>query len=255
MELCAARYQCLAWPAGRRAAIGDLRGRLLSKQNVADVTLSQFSFANGVRAHVFVSWLHPFKEQRLVVVGSNKMAVFDDTADQKLVLYPHRVEWKDRLPNAVKAEAEPISLPEAEPLRNECREFLNCMVSRQAPLTDGREGLRVLRVLNACQQAMESHKVVLLSTLLEAPPRPFFVHPTAVVDQPCEIGAGTKIWHYSHILKRAKIGDSCIFGQNCQVAENVIIGNNVKVQNNVSIYAGTVLKMMFFWGHPACSPT
>ena len=78
-------------------------------QNVADVTLSQFSFANGVRAHVFVSWLHPFKEQRLVVVGSEKMAVFDDTAAEKLVLYPHRVEWKDRVPNAVKAEAEPIA--------------------------------------------------------------------------------------------------------------------------------------------------
>ncbi len=225
-------------------------GCYLSK-DVADVTLSQFRFANGVRAHVFVSWLHPFKEQRLVVVGSNKMAVFDDTADQKLVLYPHRVEWKDRLPNAVKAEAEPISLPEAEPLRNECREFLSCMESRQAPLTDGREGLRVLRVLNACQQAMESHRVVLLSTLLEAPPRPFFVHPTAVVDQPCEIGAGTKIWHYSHILKRAKIGDSCIFGQNCHVAEGVIIGNNVKVQNNVSIYAGTVVEDDVFLG-PSC---
>ena len=71
---------------------------------MADVTLSQLTFASGVRAHIFVSWLHPFKEQRLVVVGSEKMAVFDDTAADKLVLYPHRVEWKDRVPNAVKAD-------------------------------------------------------------------------------------------------------------------------------------------------------
>jgi UDP-2-acetamido-3-amino-2,3-dideoxy-glucuronate N-acetyltransferase len=220
-------------------------------QNVADVTLSQFAFANGVRAHVFVSWLHPFKEQRLVVVGSEKMAVFDDTAAEKLVLYPHRVEWKDRVPNAVKAEAEPVLLEKAEPLRNECSEFLDCMESRRAPVTDGREGLRVLRVLSACQQALESHKAVISPTPPEAPKKLYFVHPTAVVDEGCEIGAGTKVWHYSHILKGAKIGERCIFGQNCQVAENVVIGNNVKVQNNVSIYAGTVVEDDVFLG-PSC---
>ena len=66
-----------------------------------------------------------------------------------------------------------------------------------------------------------------------------------------EIGAGTKIWHFSHILKGAKIGERCIFGQNCQVAENVVIGNNVKVQNNVSIYAGTVVEDDVFLG-PSC---
>jgi UDP-2-acetamido-3-amino-2,3-dideoxy-glucuronate N-acetyltransferase len=220
-------------------------------QNVADVTLSQFTFSNGVRAHVFVSWLHPFKEQRLVVVGSEKMAVFDDTATDKLVLYPHRVEWKGRLPNAVKAEAEAIPLEMIEPLRNECSEFLNCIESRRAPLTDGREGLRVLRVLNACQQAMEGHKAVSLSTLPEVAAKPYFVHPTAVVDEPCEIGAGTKVWHFTHVLKGAKIGERCIFGQNCQVAENVVIGNNVKVQNNVSIYAGTVVEDDVFLG-PSC---
>jgi UDP-2-acetamido-3-amino-2,3-dideoxy-glucuronate N-acetyltransferase len=220
-------------------------------QSVADVTLSQFAFANGVRAHVFVSWLHPFKEQRLVVVGSEKMAVFDDTAADKLVLYSHRVEWKDRVPNAVKAEAEPVLLQKSEPLRNECSEFLDCMESRRAPVTDGREGLRVLRVLSACQQAMESHKAVLSPTVPEAPKKRYFAHPTAVVDEGCEIGAGTKVWHYSHILKGAKIGERCIFGQNCQVAENVVIGNNVKVQNNVSIYAGTVVEDDVFLG-PSC---
>ncbi len=220
-------------------------------QDVADTTVSQFSFANGVRAHIFVSWLHPFKEQRLVVVGSEKMAVFDDTATDKLVLYPHRVEWKDRLPNAVKASAEPVALETAEPLRNECKEFIDCMESRRAPRTDGREGLRVLRVLNACQESMEGHKKVFLAALPEMPKNRFFVHPTAVVDEPCEIGAGTKIWHFSHVLKGAKIGEHCIFGQNCQVAENVVIGNNVKVQNNVSIYAGTVIEDDVFLG-PSC---
>ncbi|MGD0620796.1 MAG: Gfo/Idh/MocA family oxidoreductase, partial [Bryobacteraceae bacterium] len=209
---------------------------------VADVTLSQFVFTSGVRAHIFVSWLHPFKEQRLIVVGSEKMAVFDDTASDKLVLYSHRVEWKDRIPNAVKADAEPVALEAAEPLRNECRHFLDCMVSRRSPLTDGREGLRVLRVLNACQKSLEGHNVVSVTAQQEPPKRSFFVHPTAIVDEPCEIGGGTKIWHYSHVLKGAKIGERCIFGQNCQIAENVIIGNNVKVQNNVSIYTGAEIE-------------
>ena len=219
--------------------------------HVADVTLSQLVFASGVRAHIFVSWLHPFKEQRLIVVGAEKMAVFDDSATDKLVLYPHRVEWKDRIPNAVKAEAEPVALDAAEPLRNECRHFLDCIESRRNPLTDGREGLRVLRVLNACQRSLETHKAVAVAAQPEPHDKAYFVHPTAVVDAPCEIGAGTKIWHYSHVLKGAKIGECCILGQNCQIADNVILGNNVKVQNNVSIYAGAIIEDDVFLG-PSC---
>ncbi len=218
---------------------------------VADVTLSQFAFASGVRAHIFVSWLHPFKEQRLIVVGSEKMAVFDDAASDKLVLYRHRVEWKDRIPNAVKADAEAVVLETAEPLRNECRHFLDCVVSRRSPLTDGREGLRVLRVLNACQKSMEGHQAVSVAVEPELSQKPYFVHPTAIVDEPCQIGAGTKIWHFSHVLKGAKIGERCVFGQNCQIAENVIIGNNVNVQNNVSIYTGAEIEDDVFLG-PSC---
>jgi UDP-2-acetamido-3-amino-2,3-dideoxy-glucuronate N-acetyltransferase len=236
---------------GEEPQSASCEGGFYLSQDVADVTLSQFVFGNGVRAHIFVSWLHPFKEQRLVVVGSEKMAVFDDAAAEKLVLYPHRVEWKDRVPTAVKAEGVPVMFESAEPLRNECREFLDCMESRRSPLTDGREGLRVLRVLNACQQAMESHKTISLSSTPEARNTRYFCHPTAVVDEPCDIGAGTKIWHYSHVMKGAKIGEHCIFGQNCQVAEGVVIGNNVKVQNNVSIYAGTVVEDDVFFG-PSC---
>ena len=226
-------------------------GGFYLSHNVADITVSQFAFASGVRAHIFVSWLHPFKEQRLVVIGSEKMAVFDDTASDKLVLYPHRVEWKDRNPSVVKAEAQPVALEATEPLRNECRHFLDCMVSRRNPVTDGREGLRVLRVLNACQKSLDGHKAVSVAVEPEPPKKPYFVHATAIVDEPCEIGAGTKIWHYSHILKGSSIGEHCVFGQNCQIAEGVIIGNNVKVQNNVSIYTGAIIEDDVFLG-PSC---
>ena len=79
----------------------------------------------------------------------------------------------------------------------------------------------------------------------------YFVHDSAYVDEPCEIGKGTKIWHFSHVMKDAKIGENCIFGQNVNVASGVVIGNNVKVQNNVSIYAGTVIEDEVFLG-PSC---
>lgn len=79
----------------------------------------------------------------------------------------------------------------------------------------------------------------------------YFVHESAYVDQPCQIGEGTKIWHFSHIMKDAKIGKGCIFGQNVHVAGGVVVGDNVKVQNNVSIYTGTIIEDDVFLG-PSC---
>lgn len=79
----------------------------------------------------------------------------------------------------------------------------------------------------------------------------YFMHESAYVDEPCEIGEGTKIWHFCHIQKNARIGRNCIFGQNCNVASDVIIGNNVKAQNNVSIYTGTIIEDDVFLG-PSC---
>lgn len=77
------------------------------------------------------------------------------------------------------------------------------------------------------------------------------VHESAWVDEPCEIGRGTKIWHFSHVLAGAKIGRRCILGQNCHVAADVVIGENVKLQNNVSVYTGTVVEDDVFLG-PSC---
>jgi UDP-2-acetamido-3-amino-2,3-dideoxy-glucuronate N-acetyltransferase len=79
----------------------------------------------------------------------------------------------------------------------------------------------------------------------------FFVHASSYVDEGAEIGAGTKIWHFCHVLKGAKIGEKCSFGQNCSIAGGTIIGNNVKVQNNVSIYEGTEIEDDVFLG-PSC---
>jgi len=79
----------------------------------------------------------------------------------------------------------------------------------------------------------------------------YFKHESAYVDEPCEIGEGTKIWHFSHIMANAKIGNNCVIGQNVNIASDVVIGNNVKIQNNVSVYTGTIIEDNVFLG-PSC---
>jgi UDP-2-acetamido-3-amino-2,3-dideoxy-glucuronate N-acetyltransferase len=220
-------------------------GAYLNPQ-IADLTLTSFQFASGVTSHIFVSWLHPFKEQKLVIVGDQQMAVFDDTEpERKLVLYPHRVDWIDRLPVAHKSEGQVVALPAEEPLLNECKHFLECVETRQTPRTDGRNGVRVLRVLNASEQSLKQNGQ---AQRLDAMPRRYFVHATALVDEPCEVGDGTHVWHFSHVMSGCTIGKNCNLGQNVHVASGVRIGNNVKIQNNVSVYTGVELENDVFCG-------
>lgn len=131
--------------------------------NIADVTVTNLLFDNGVRAHIHVSWLHPFKEQRLVVIGSRQMASFDDVA-KRLVLYDQRVEVKEGEPLPVKGYGQEVVFAADEPLRLECQAFLQAMVTRQPPLTDGHSGLRVLKVLQAAQRSL-----IMNGTLVELP--------------------------------------------------------------------------------------
>lgn len=124
--------------------------------NLADVTVSCLHFSNGARAHVFVSWLNPFKEQKLVVVGDQQMAVFNDVAkEDKLVLYNQRVDLNNRQPVLQKGAQQTITLPTDEPLRQECAHFLGCVENRLTPLSNAESGLNVLRVLEACQISLQ----------------------------------------------------------------------------------------------------
>jgi predicted dehydrogenase len=121
--------------------------------NIADVTVTNMLFDNGVRAHVFVSWLHPFKEQRMVVVGSRKMASFDDVC-KKLAVYDQRVDWAEGVPVPIKNGGREIPFAAEEPLRNECAAFLHAIQTRRQPLTDGASALAVLKVLQAAQRSL-----------------------------------------------------------------------------------------------------
>ncbi len=144
--------------------IGDMpfevtaTGGAYLQPNIADVTVTNLHFDSGVRAHIFVSWLHPYKEQRLVVIGSERMAVFDDVrTNDKLVLYDQGVDWIDGQPVPRRRGGTPVPLPPDEPRRRECAHFLECIRERKPPLTDGAEGVRVLEVLQACQRSLQTN--------------------------------------------------------------------------------------------------
>jgi UDP-2-acetamido-3-amino-2,3-dideoxy-glucuronate N-acetyltransferase len=212
---------------------------------IYDVTITTLKFKNGIRGHIFVSWLHPFKEQKLVVVGSKAMAVFDDVSKEKLFLYPHKIEWKEgKIPIAQKADYKVIPVEDREPLKLELSHFIDCVKSRKRPKTDGYEGIRVLKVLELAEKSLKGAHLSTIGT-------DYFVHNTAVVDENVEIGKGTKIWHFSHILKGSKIGENCIIGQNVTIGPDVSIGNRCKIQNNVSIFKGVELEDDVFCG-PSC---
>jgi predicted dehydrogenase len=222
---------------------------------VADVTTTHLSFAGGQQAHVFVSWLHPYKEQKLVVVGDQGMAEFNDREpwERKLLLYPHKVLWKKGVPTPSRADPEPVLVEEKEPLLEEVRHFLDCVLQSCRCRTDADEAIRVLRVLQAAESAMQERRTVTLRSraVVGARSADFFVHESAYVDEGAYIGRGTRIWHFSHILSRTQIGEECVIGQNVMIGPDVKIGNRCKIQNNVSVYKGVTLEDGVFCG-PSC---
>jgi UDP-2-acetamido-3-amino-2,3-dideoxy-glucuronate N-acetyltransferase len=219
-------------------------------QEVADVTVMTLRFPTGVWAHILVSWLHPYKERRFVVVGDKQMAVFDDGApwDEKLVLYQHEINWKEgRVPVTTPGEGTSVDLEPVEPLVEECKHFLRCVEDRSEPLTDAGSGVRVLRVLQAGDVSMRTEG----SRILLGPDGDVQVpsiHSTAIVHPKAEIGPGTRIWHHAHVMEGARIGSGCNLGKNVFVGRNVEIGNGVKIQNNVSVYEGVTLEDDVFCG-------
>ncbi len=227
-------------PVGIRSVGGDYLN-----DGIFDTTMTTLEFKNGVKGHIFVSWLHPFKEQKLVVVGSKGMAVFDDVSEEKLFFYSHKIKWKDgKFPVAEKAELKVVPFKKGEPLKLELEHFLECVQKRKTPKTDGKEGLRVLRILEGAERSLlRSDRPVHTSKDL-----PYLVHESSYIDDNVKIGKGTRIWHFSHVLDGSRIGKDCRIGQNVVIGPKVRVGNNVKIQNNVSVYEGITLEDDVFCG-------
>ncbi len=126
-------------------------------KKIYDTTITIFEFENSVKAHLFVSWLHPYKEQKLVVVGSKKMAVFDDISEEKLFIYPHEIKLEDgKIPVVHRADYITVDFVPGQPLKEELLHFSECVSSRKLPKTDGREGLRVLKILEMAEKSLQT---------------------------------------------------------------------------------------------------
>jgi UDP-2-acetamido-3-amino-2,3-dideoxy-glucuronate N-acetyltransferase len=225
------------------------RGGAYVSPGMADMAVAAMTFADGRLGHIFVSWLHPFKEHRLVVVGDKQMAVFDDTAtwDQKLVLYPHRMDrTAGTVPIVDRAEGSPVPLTAAEPLKLECVDFLESIRNSRRPRVDARRGQRVVAILAAAQRSLDAAGAPAL--IGDNASDAVQIHPTAWVHPSARIGRGTKVWHHSTVLEGACIGENSMLGQNTFVGRNVRIGCGARIQNNVSVYEGVELDDDVFCG-------
>jgi UDP-2-acetamido-3-amino-2,3-dideoxy-glucuronate N-acetyltransferase len=151
--------------AGQKPQAVRTESSSILQTDIADTASIYMDFHLGLKAHIFVSWLHPHKEQKLVVIGKKAMIVFDDTKpwNQKLAIYRHIIKSDRGFPAIKKADVEYLEIAESEPLKNECQHFIDVVEQGITPLTDGEEGLNVLSVLTAASLSKSSKKEVELN--------------------------------------------------------------------------------------------
>lgn len=183
-------------------------------------------------------WL--FREQRdssfLMTVSPGK---------KKVTFTPFSLNFEGYAPQVDRGPSTFIEVEQAEPLKNECQHFIDCIEQKRTPLSGAQEAIRVLTVLDVVSKSVK------MNDRMNTSQTPYFKHDSAYIDEGVIIGDGTKIWHFSHILKGVTIGQNTIIGQNVMIGPDVRVGNNCKIQNNVSLYNGIVLEDGVFCG-PSC---
>ncbi len=136
----------------------DANGASIIQHGIEDTTITYLSYPNNIHAHIFVSWLHPFKEHRLVVIGSEGMLVFEDSLkDSKLKLFPKGFHKTERGIEKFEGEFEVIAYEEKQPLAEEHKHFYNCITNNTTPLTDGEHALNVLKILEQATEKLLHH--------------------------------------------------------------------------------------------------
>lgn len=132
------------------------------QKNLADIATIHLEFKSGLKSYISVSWLNPYKEVKLVISGKSAMLVFDDTKpwNEKLALYPYELLRSKDLLNLKKFDTQFLKVPEEEPLKNECLHFIDVVEKDIKPLTDGAEGLQVIKVLSAASQSQIKNQKV-----------------------------------------------------------------------------------------------
>ncbi|MEK9657142.1 MAG: Gfo/Idh/MocA family oxidoreductase [bacterium] len=224
----------------------ESRGGAFLQPGIHDTTITCLKYPDNIVAHSFVSWLHPFKEHRLVVIGDKGMFVYEDSTPKKeLLFYEKGIDWVQGEPVKREGATEVLSYEEKQPLEAELQHFIDCIRGKEKnEVISGRKGVDVLEVLEQAQDTLEN-KSSIKNTNVNTERK---IHSTVCVHDSAKIGKGTAIWNFSNILANAEIGKNCILGQNVNIGTNVKIGNHCKIQNNVSVYEGVELQDYVFCG-------
>jgi UDP-2-acetamido-3-amino-2,3-dideoxy-glucuronate N-acetyltransferase len=228
------------------------RGGAFIQPHIHDTTMTVLTYPSNVVGHIFVSWLHPFKEHRIVVIGTKGMLSFEDSsANKDILFYEKGVDWINGEPVSRDGSTEVISYEKTQALAEELKYFMASFDGPAPQVASAKNAVEVLEILEAASSSLmgaANHATPANIPDKKDESADFFVHHTSFVDENVEIGSGTKIWHFSHVHKNAKIGSNCSLGQNVNVGNNVRIGNSVKIQNNVSVYEGVELEDFVFCG-------
>lgn len=245
-------------------------GQRVVSSTIEDYIDMSLSFDSGIQAQIEASWMHPQKERRTVVYGSKGCAILNEAMPDPGIAKLQVLKWSAKrkrdgtgvsiekseedlmqiLENEAAKGVEFKHLTDKSPLQAVIEHFAHCIATNNPPETDGQEGVRVLKVLSAASESLMKEGMAVL--LPNASPIPkTYIHSTAVVDQGAILGKGTKVWHFSHIMSGATLGESCNIGQNAYIGGKATLGRNVKVQNNVSIYDAVNIADDVFLG-PSC---
>jgi UDP-2-acetamido-3-amino-2,3-dideoxy-glucuronate N-acetyltransferase len=220
-------------------APSPIAGKLL---DTVSITLR---FAEGRLGQIEASWTFPQRMRTLTITGTSGVLILEDLyPTPRLFFHAIHVRWMKGTVPHLTLDKVPESIPfdSVEPLMAELQHFLACVEGRETPRTP------VEATLPAIALAEKLSRQVYPDTV---PTLPYFVHPTALIDEDVEIGEGTKIWHFSHVLRGSRIGKNCVLGQNVVVGPFVKVGHNCKIQNNVSLYYGVELEDGVLCG-PSC---
>ena len=229
------------------------RGGAFLQSHVHDSSMTILAYPENIVGHIFVSWLHPFKEHRIVVIGSKGMLSYEDSSeDKKILFYEKGIDWIQGEPIKRDGPTEVIPYDKSMPLTEELKYFVDHLNGKPVEVADAQNAMEVLEILEKASESLLTGANIPVAAAVTPDPVPVsdtcFVHKTAIVDKGCKIGDHTKIWHFSHVLSGSKIGNRCNIGQNVVIGPDVTLGNKCKVQNNVSIYKGVTLENGVFCG-------
>lgn len=211
-------------------------GTAALQRGIEDDIRLNILFRNGIQALVHAAWLWPEDERKTVIVGSRGMITYDENVNRLAI---HRKEVTGDL--SIRDQGvEVIEVEPADALQNEALHFIQSVAGRSEPLTGGESGIEVINMLVKAEQDLKKKRSA-----------DYFAHETACIDQGARIGKGSQIWHFTHVMPGAVIGEHCKLGQNVFIGQNVTIGDNVKIQNNVSVYEGVILEEDVFCGPSA----